>query len=75
MRYSGSMKEQVEAEGGKVEGGGGAFLCSRNYWKFPLFSGKTVRGEELRGEINKVVELKWNLNMCFSLHLLHGFET
>lgn len=31
---------------------------SRNYWKFPLFSGKTVAGVELRGEINKVVELK-----------------
>lgn len=35
---------------------------SRNYWKFPLFSGKTVARVELRGEINKVAELKSKLN-------------
>lgn len=34
---------------------------SRNYWKFPLFSGKAVAGVELNGEINKVVWLMLNL--------------
>lgn len=32
----------------------------RNYWKFPLFSGKAVAGEELNGEINKVAWLMLN---------------
>lgn len=33
----------------------------RNYWKFPLFSGKAVAGVELNGEINKVVWRMLNL--------------
>lgn len=56
-------------KGGKLEGGGAFLASSRNYWKFPLFSGRTVAGVELRGEINKVVELKLNSSSAEEKHL------
>lgn len=33
----------------------------RNYWKFPLFSGKAVAEEEPSGEINKAAWLTSNM--------------
>ena len=44
---------------------------SRNYWKFPLSSGRTATGVELRGEINKVVKHKLNTSSVLAgNHLL-----
>lgn len=44
-------KEQVESKAGNQKEEERFLHSSRNYWKFPLFSGKAVAGVEPRGEV------------------------